>query len=303
MEGILLKAGCFLLIILAGYTFKRIGVLKASDANVLRKIMLNLTLPCVMVGSIQSMNIQLSLLAPLIAGFIVGPAAVAFSVLVSRKKPRLTQAMYIINLSSFNIGGFLLPILSAFFPASAVSISSIFDIGNGIYGTGGIFAYAQTRANADAQFRVKDIFRSIIHSTTLMVYIPMLILFLCGLRLPAGFYTLVQTFGSSNMFVSFFIIGLMLEIKLDLSDLGEVIRALAMRYLMAVPLALIMWALPVDLLVRQVLVLCTLTPFSSVSPSFCAALGCKAEQASIMNALSLIISLVIVTVLLVVWQV
>ena len=302
MEGILLKAGSFLLLILAGYSFKRIGLLKASDANILRKIMLNLTLPCVMVGGIQNMNIQLALIVPLIAGFVVGPAAVTFAVLVTRKKPPLTQAMYIINLASFNIGGFLLPILTAFFPASAVSISSIFDIGNGIYGTGGIFAYAQCKANPDAQFRLRDIFRSITRSTTLMVYIPMLILFLCGLRLPQGFYTLVQTFGNSNMFLSFFIIGLMLEIQLDLSDLGEVLRALAMRYLMAVPLALIMWSLPVDLLVRQVLVLCMITPFSSVSPSFCAALGCKAEQSCIMNALSLLISLIIVTVLMLVWQ-
>lgn len=303
MEGILLKAGTFLLIILAGYTFKQIGLLKASDAQVLRKIMLNLTLPCVMLGGIQNMQLKLSLLAPLIAGFAVGPIAVAFAVFVSRKKPRLIQALYIINLSSFNIGGFLLPILTAFFPASAVGISSIFDIGNGIYGTGGIFAYTQCRVNEDAQFRIRDVLRGILRSTTLMVYLPMLLLFMLGLRLPARFYSLISTFGSSNMFLSFFIIGLMLEIKLEPADLGEVLRALALRYLMALPLALVIWFLPIDQLVRQVLVLCTLTPFSSVSPSFCAALGCKGSQASILNALSLIVSLGIVTALMIFWQV
>ena len=303
MEGILLKAGSFLLLILAGYSFKQLGLLKATDAQVLRKIMLNLTLPCVMLGGIRNMQLQLSLLAPLIAGFVVGPLAVAFSIFVSRKKPRLTQALYIINLSSFNIGGFLLPILTAFFPASAVGISSIFDIGNGIYGTGGIFAFAQCRVNEDAQFRLRDVLRGILRSTTLMVYLPMLLLFLCGLRLPDGFYSLISVFGNSNMFLSFFIIGLMLEIRLDPADLGEVFRALALRYLMALPLAIGIQLLPIDLLVRQVLTLCTLTPFSSVSPSFCAALGCKGAQASIMNALSLIISLAIVTVLMIVWQV
>lgn len=303
MEGILLKAGSFLLIITAGYMFKQLGLLKASDAQVLRKIMLNLTLPCVMVSGIQNMQLQLSLLAPLIAGFVVGPLTVAFAIFVSRRKSRLTQALYIINLSSFNIGGFLLPILSAFFPAAAVGVSSIFDIGNGVYGTGGIFAFTQCRVNEEAQFRIRDVLRGILRSTTLMVYLPMLVLFMCGLRLPDGFYTLVRTFGNSNMFLSFFIIGLMLEIRLDPSDLGEVLRALALRYLMAAPLALLFWILPIDQLVRQVLVLCMLTPFSSVSPSFCAALGCKGEQASIMNALSLLISLVLVIVLMIFWQV
>lgn len=303
MEGILLKAGSFLLIIFAGYMFKRLGILNVADAQVLRKIMLNLTLPCVMVSGLQTMEIQPSLIVPLIAGFAVAPLAMAFALAVSRKKTPLIQALYTINLSSFNIGGFLLPILTAFFPASAVGISSMFDIGNGIYGTGLIFSLVQCRVNDQAQFRARDILRGILGSTTLMVYIPLLILFLFGLRLPDGFFTLVKTFGNSNMFLSFFIIGLMLEIRLDPADVGEVVRALLLRYLMVLPLAALVWLLPIDQLVRQVLVLCLLTPFSSVSPSFCAALGCKGEQASIMNALSLVISLAAVTVLMLVWQV
>ena len=53
----------------------------------------------------------------------------------------------------------------------------------------------------------------------------------------------------------------------------------------------------------QVLVLCLLTPFSSVTPAFCASLGCKPALASILNALSLVLSLVVVVMLLVIWQV
>ena len=60
MGEVLLKAGGFLLMILAGYLFKRTGLLKASDANTLKKIMLNLTLPCVMICGIQNMNLQLA---------------------------------------------------------------------------------------------------------------------------------------------------------------------------------------------------------------------------------------------------
>ena len=73
MTDIFLKTGSFLLMILAGYAFKRIGLLKASDAAVLRKIMLNLTLPCVLVSSVQSMNLQAALAVPLIAGFCIAP--------------------------------------------------------------------------------------------------------------------------------------------------------------------------------------------------------------------------------------
>ena len=303
MSAILLKAGSFLLLIASGYLFKRIGLLKAADSVTLRKIMLNLTLPCALVSGVQGMQLHPSLLAPLIAGFLAGPLALAFAMFVSRKKPLTTQALYMINLSSFNIGGFLLPILSAFFPAGAVGISGIFDIGNGIYGTGGIFSFTQCHVNSDAQFSFRQILRGVLHSTPLMAYLPVLILCLCGVRLPDSFFTLIQTFGNSNMFLSFFIIGLMLEIRMDPADMGEALRALALRYLMALPLALLVWILPIDLTVRQVLVLCMFTPFSSVSPAFCASLGCKGEQASIMNALSLLISLAIVVVLMLLWQI
>ena len=304
MGEVLIKAGGFLLMILAGYVFKRTGLLKASDANILKKIMLNLTLPCVMICGIQNMNLQLALIAPLIAGFLVDPLFVVYSQRLFRKRDPKMKAMAMLNLSSFNIGGFLVPFLSAFFPASAVGISSMFDIGNGIYGTGGIFSYAQCVANPEAQFRPRDLLRNVLHSTTLMTYLPMLLLFLCGLRLPDGVYTLLRNFSSANGFLSFFIIGLMLELHLDREDIGTVIQLLFSRYLLSVPLAALIWfLLPVDDLVRQVLVLCLLTPFSSVTPAFCASLGCKPALASILNALSLILSLVVVVMLLVIWQV
>ncbi len=304
MGDILLKAGGFLLMILAGYLFKRTGLLRASDANILKKIMLNLTLPCVMVGGIQNMNLQLALIVPLIAGFVIDPLFVAYAQFLFRKRDPQMKALGILNLSSFNIGSFLVPFLSAFFPASAVSISSMFDIGNGIYGTGGIFSYAQCVVNPDAQFRPRDLMHNILHSTTLMTYLPMLLLFLCGVRLPDGVYTLLRNFGSSNAFLAFFIIGLMLEIKLEKEDVGTILKLLFFRYSLSIPLAAAVWfLLPVDALVRQVLALCLLTPFSSVTPAFCASLGCKPSLASFVNALSLILTLTIVVTLMVVCQI
>ncbi|MDO4356286.1 MAG: hypothetical protein Q4E13_07245 [Clostridia bacterium] len=304
MGDILLKAGGFLLTILAGYLFKRTGLLRASDANILKKIMLNLTLPCVMVAGIQNMNLQLALIVPLIAGFVIDPLFVVYSQFLFRKREPQMKVLGILNLSSFNIGSFLVPFLTAFFPASAVSISSMFDIGNGIYGTGLIFSYAQCVINPEAQFRPRDMLHNILHSTTLMTYLPMLLLFLCGVRLPDGVYTLLRNFGNSNAFLSFFIIGLMLEIQLEKEDVGTILKLLLSRYALSIPLAAAIWfLLPVDALVRQVLALCLLTPFSSVTPAFCASLGCKPTLASFVNALSLILSLIIVVILMVVWQI
>ena len=301
MTDIFLKTGSFLLIILAGYIFKRIGILKAADAAVLRKIMLNLTLPCVLAGSVQSMQLQWALIVPLVAGFVVAPLAIAFCALVTRRKDNLTQAMYMLNLASFNVASVTVPFISAFFPAAALSVSSIFDIGNAIYGTGGVNAYVQCRVDTTRKFRIRDVLNSARKSTPLLVYIPVLLLFLCGVRLPDGVYTLIKTFGSSNSFLAFFIIGLMIDIRLDMRDLKEVVRALLLRYVMLIPLVAIVWLLPIDLMVRQILILSLLAPFSAVAATFCANLGCKQETTSLLNTLSIFTSMIATTLALMIW--
>ena len=302
MTDILLKTAGFLLTIFAGYMFKRIGLLKAADAAVLRKIMLNLTLPCVLAGSVQNMNLSADLLVPLIVGFITAPIAVAFCHLVARKKDRRTQAMYMLNIASFNVASVSVPFISAFMPAAALSVSSIFDIGNAIYGTGGVNAYASCRVDSSRKFRVLDVLNSARKSTPLMIYVPLLLLFLLGVRLPDGFYTLIRTFGASNSFLAFFIIGLMIDSSMDKADLGEILRALLMRYVFLLPMIAVIWLLPIDLLVRQVLILCLTAPFSSIAAAFCANLGCKPQQAGMLNTLSLFTSLATTVLFMIIWS-
>lgn len=303
MIDIFLKTGGFLLTIFAGYMFKRIGLLKASDAAVLRKIMLNLTLPCVLAGSVQNMNLQAALFVPLIAGFVIAPIAIAFSLLVTRSRDRVTQGMYMLNIASFNVASVAVPFISAFFPAAALSIASIFDIGNAIYGTGGVYAYASCHVDTSRRFHILSVLNSARRSTPLMIYVPLLLLFLVGVRLPDGFYTLLRTFGSSNSFLAFFIIGLMIDFRLDREDLGEIIRALVMRYVFILPVIAVIWLLPIDLLVRQVLILSLLAPFSAVAAAFCANLGCKPQQTSMLNTLSIFTSMIATVAALLLWQI
>lgn len=303
MTEIFLKTGSFLLIILMGYLFKRVGVLKSADAVVLRKIMLNLTVPCVLAGSVQTMQLDPALLVPLLFGFGVAPLAIAFCIFVTRRKDIKTQAMYMLNIASFNVASVTVPFLTAFFPAAALTVSGIFDIGNAFYGTGGVYTYTSCRMDQSRKFRVLDVIKGMRKSTPLMVYLPMLLLFVMGVRLPDGFYTLIKPFGNANSFIAFFTIGLMIDIKVNLRDLGEILRTLLMRYLFLAPLMVLVWLLPLDLLVRQVLILTLLAPFSSLAAAFCANLGCKQEQASLLNTMSIFTSMIATVAMIMLWNI
>ncbi|MBQ3258329.1 MAG: hypothetical protein IJA67_13095 [Oscillospiraceae bacterium] len=62
MQDILIKAGCFVAIIILGYTMKRIGVLKQEDFMVLSKIVIRITTPAAIAVSFAGKVIDLSLL-------------------------------------------------------------------------------------------------------------------------------------------------------------------------------------------------------------------------------------------------
>ena len=52
MTAILMKAGCFIAIILLGYMLRRIGVFQKEDFHVLSKLVLKVTLPAALVSSV-----------------------------------------------------------------------------------------------------------------------------------------------------------------------------------------------------------------------------------------------------------
>ena len=51
MQEILVRAGCFVAIILLGYTLRKVGYFKSEDFSVLSKIVIKITLPASIVYS------------------------------------------------------------------------------------------------------------------------------------------------------------------------------------------------------------------------------------------------------------
>ena len=62
MTAILMKAGCFIAIILLGYMLRRIGVFQKEDFHVLSKLVLKVTLPAALVSSVAGKEISPSML-------------------------------------------------------------------------------------------------------------------------------------------------------------------------------------------------------------------------------------------------
>ena len=129
---LVVKAGTLVAIIALGYLVKRLGWLRGEDFRVLSTIALRITLPCALIVSFDSFEITPSLLWLSVFAFVVVCGGQVVTWIVERRRGPGAQAFGVLNVSSFNIGLFVIPYLGVFLGPQAVVIASMFDVGNAL---------------------------------------------------------------------------------------------------------------------------------------------------------------------------
>ena len=299
MLDILIRAGCFIAIILLGWFLRKIGVFKRSDFNVLSKIVIKITLPASVIFSFSGKRMDRSLLFLALLGLGGGILYMGLAWLINRKGGKEHQAFAIVNLPGYNIGCFTLPFVQSFLGPAGVITASLFDIGNAMICLGGSYSIASAVSEGSG-FSLKRIARSLVTSVPLMCYILMTVLQLLNLSLPGPVVSLAEIIGNANAFLAMLMIGVGFHLEADRTQIGRIVKHLAVRYGVAVVLALLFWfVLPLDVSVRQVLVLLAFSPIGSAAPAYTAELKNDVGLASAVNSLAIVISIVIIVALMV----
>ena len=125
-----MKAAGLALIILAGYTLKRLGIFRTEDAKVISRVVINLTLPAAFITGFRDFKFETEYLIVIIIALICNFLLLGIGFLLTKGKDIPTRALYAMNLSSYNIGTFVLPFAQSFLPARAIVGVSMFDAGN-----------------------------------------------------------------------------------------------------------------------------------------------------------------------------
>ena len=154
MLDILTRAGCFVAIILLGYTFRRTGIFGPETFGVISKIVMKITLPAALIASAAGKPIDASMLTLALLGLGGGLIYILAGWLVSLKGSRSEKAFYIQNIPGYNIGTFALPFTQSFLGPVGVLTTSIFDLGNAIVCFGASFSIARAvKEGGKADFR------------------------------------------------------------------------------------------------------------------------------------------------------
>ena len=189
-----------------------------------------------------------------------------------------------------------MPYVQNFLGPIGVVATCLFDAGNSLLCTGGTYSMASAVAKTDGKTTVKKFIRNIFLSIPLDTYIIMLVISLFNITLPKPVVMFSDTVGAANGFLAMFMVGLGLELNLEKSQIGKIIKTLIIRFGISGIIAILFFKfLPFSLEVRQVLSLIIFAPVSAISIAFTEKCNGDVGLAAAINSCSIICSIVIMT--------
>lgn len=302
MLDVIVKVSSFVLIILVGIAAARSGKFGQGADRLISKIVFNLTLPCAIVRAFQSAELEPALLGLIVVGFLANVIPFFASLLIYRRRPLEERIFQQANVCGLNIGCFALSFVQAFFPATGVVATCLFDAGNSLMGTGGTWALIRSLVLGTDHDRISDrlrVFaRTLFSSVPFDCYVVLIVMGLAGARLPEQVITLIGPIADANAFLSMFMIGLMIRFSVDGRKAVELARVLGWRLACSALLTIAaLFVLPFDGIVRQVVIVLAWAPAASTGPLYTLWAGGDEGLAGMANALTVLIGVVIMTAL------
>ncbi len=298
MLEILTRAGCFVAIIIIGYVLRRVNFFKEGDFTVLSKIVLKITLPAAFISSFSGKEIDASMLAIALLAFGGGVLYMILGYLINIRKGKDEQAFGLLNLAGYNIGNFTLPFIQSFVGPVGVITTSIFDVGNAFVCLGGAYGVAAS-IKGEGKFSFKRVLKALSHSVAFLTCITMVTLGVLGISLPAPVVSLAQIVGSANPFLAMLMIGVGFKLSGDKSQIGTIVKMLALRYSVALVFALAAYyLLPLELEAKLAIMILAFSPIGSAVPGFTEELKGDVGLSSALNSISIICSIVFMVIIL-----
>ena len=294
MLDVLVRAGCFVAIIILGYVLRKINFFKEQDFTVLSKIVLRITLPAAIVTSFAGTKIEPAMLTLSLMGLGAGVVYICLAVLLNRKKSNEDKMFDVLNLSGYNIGAFVMPFAQNFLGPTGVIATSLFDVGNAFITFGGAHSIGmiiKQGGKFSAKRIVKNLFRTIAFDT----YIIMLLINVAKIKLPTPVLSFAEIISNANAFLAMLMIGVGFKLSGDKEKIGKIIKMLMVRYGIGIIFAVVtFFILPFPKEVRLALMILALAPLPTSSVAYTEDLKGDVGLASAINSITIVCSIVLI---------
>ena len=275
MLDILVRAGCFVGIIILGGVLRKIKFFKEEDFTVLSKIVLRITLPAAIVTSFAGKKVELSMLLLSLMGIGIGAVYIGLAFALNRRKTKEDTIFDVVNLSGYNIGAFTMPFVQSFLGPVGVISTSLFDVGNAFVCLGGSHGIGICLKQG-GKLSIKKIIRTMFRSVS---------------------------FDNAREYSSPInsMIGVGFKLSGDKKKIGRIVRTLFVRYGVGLVFALsCFYLLPFPREVKVALMILAFGPFPSSSPIYTDDLEGDVGLSSALNSISIVCSITFIVIILMV---
>ena len=292
MSNVLTQTIVYVILLFAGYGFKKAGIFKVEDTDFLKKVILYLTMPAMAVNGLKDLELQPSFLWCFLVGFGTSTILMLVGMAATRKKAPEEKVMYLFNLNTYNIGNFAIPFLTGLLSTDGFAALCLFDIGVAIYLYGIDYSLAEAVKGGKSRFSLKFLLKKIFTSPITDMYLLMILLAALHLRLPEPVLKLASVMGNANAFLAMLSIGILFELKLDRKNLWEMVKFFALRYgTILVIMAGVILFIPFSPDIRQAICVLLAAPVASIAPLLTQNAGGDGAKAAQINSVSILLGI------------
>ena len=222
-----------ILLIALGY-FKRINYLKATDSQVLSTLVLNVTLPSLVIVNLNSADLNMSFSILPIMMIVYGIVAKIIVIWFFRKYSNQMRGSVGMMTGSMNIGLFAYPLVNAIWPEKGMVYFGMADIGGAMIMFGLTYFVGSYFSEGGDQFNFKFLGKKLIQSVPLVTYIVMFTLNMSNIHIWKPAIDFFSILSKANMPLSMILLGVMLSFSIDREYLPVTIKYLCLHYGLAI---------------------------------------------------------------------
>lgn len=251
-----------ILLIALGYFLKRINYLKATDSQVLSTLVLNVTLPSLVIVNLNSADLNMSFSILPIMMIVYGIVAKIIVIWFFRKYSNQMRGSVGMMTGSMNIGLFAYPLVNAIWPEKGMVYFGMADIGGTMIMFGLTYFVGSYFSEGGDQFNFKFLGKKLIQSVPLVTYIVMFTLNMSNIHIWKPAIDFFSILSKANMPLSMILLGVMLSFSIDREYLPVTIKYLCLHYGLAIVAGtLVHFFLPVsDPMIKTTLLITWLLP-------------------------------------------
>ena len=289
MEDSFAKVMSLAAFIVLGHLLRRFNILKDQAFAAISALVMNVTLPCVILTNLNGVRIEGDMLLIAGLGLLTNIIFLVWGLFLSRNIADTQWRDFVrLNVGGYSVGPFAVPYVQSFFPTTGLMATCMFDVGNCVMAGGGTFAViAGTRVKTTLWRTVKLVVSKLVRSGPLVTFAFVGLMSVLDMRLPDGVITSTAIGAHANTFLCMIMIGESISFSMGGGKMGKVLKLLASRWVVCILIALGVWHfLPFEEEIRMALTLTCLSPIPAMSLVFTAQLDGDIAMAANMSSLS-----------------